>query len=174
MADRDWQAVEADFAENIKRWRERKGLSQDALAQQMADLGFPFHQATVYKIEKGERPVRLVEAMALSALLDQYLFGLTEEPVDDETYTAQEAKAALSKAKVTLAVAEADLAAKERDVEQERLVLRGKERERSNARVNLTAARDQVEGLRNLVDATRSGGSATIAGGRLVQHPETS
>ena len=168
MADRDWRAVEADFAENIRRWRERRGLSQDALAQQMADLGFPFHQATIYKIEKGERPVRLAEALALSALLDQHVSDLTEGPVDDETYTRAQAEAALDRAKVALADAEAYLAAAEREVDKQRLELRRKERELSNVRLNARAAREAVEDLTKLVKAARKGGSATIAGGQIV------
>lgn len=168
MADRDWQAVESDFAENIRRWRERRGLSQDALAQQMADLGFPFHQATIYKIEKGERPVRVVEALALSALLDQNISDLTAGPIDDETYTRAQVQAALGQAKIVLACAESDLAAAEREVDKQQLELRRKERKLSTERLHARAAREAVEDLAKLVKASRKGGSATIAGGQIV------
>jgi transcriptional regulator with XRE-family HTH domain len=54
------------FAENLKRMREDKGLSQTALARQMAEMGFPFHQMTISRIEAGRRDVGLVEAVALA------------------------------------------------------------------------------------------------------------
>jgi hypothetical protein len=38
----------------------------------MADLGHPFHQATVYKVETGSRSVRVEEAISLALV-----FGVT-------------------------------------------------------------------------------------------------
>lgn len=57
--------VEQNFATNVREYREQLGLSQEDLAQRMADRGFGFTQATVWKIEQGKRAVRIAEAVAL-------------------------------------------------------------------------------------------------------------
>lgn len=61
--------VEQNFAINVREYREQLGLSQDELAQRMAERGFGFTQATVWKIEQGKRAVRIAEAVALMAAL---------------------------------------------------------------------------------------------------------
>ncbi|MFI2702871.1 helix-turn-helix transcriptional regulator [Cellulosimicrobium composti] len=67
----DKNAEDAAFAESVKRLRERKGWSQGELARRLQDVGWEnFHQTTVSRIEKGERPVRLSEARALANALD--------------------------------------------------------------------------------------------------------
>lgn len=59
------------FAESIKRLREERGWSQGELARQLLAVGMEgFHQTTVSRIEKGERPVRLGEARALARVFD--------------------------------------------------------------------------------------------------------
>ena len=57
--------VEQNFATNVREYREQSGLSQEDLAQRMAERGFGFTQATVWKIEQGKRAVRIAEAVAL-------------------------------------------------------------------------------------------------------------
>lgn len=69
---------EAHFIAAVKRIREELGWSQGELAKRMADSGWEgFHQTTISRIEKGERPVRLGEARglakALGALVGQML-----------------------------------------------------------------------------------------------------
>lgn len=49
--------------------RVRAALSQKELAAKMSDRGFPWSQATVSQIEKGERPLRLSEADNLAELI---------------------------------------------------------------------------------------------------------
>lgn len=49
--------------------RGRAGLSQKELAAQMSALGFPWTQASVSQIEKGERPLRLTESDHLAELI---------------------------------------------------------------------------------------------------------
>jgi len=72
----DSELVEAEFVmasrwfgENLKYVRERQSESQTGLATKMANLGFPFHQTTVSRIEVGERPVQLGEALALAKII---------------------------------------------------------------------------------------------------------
>jgi transcriptional regulator with XRE-family HTH domain len=57
--------VEQNFATNVREYREQLVLSQEELAQRMAERGFGFTQATVWKIEQGKRAVRIAEAVAL-------------------------------------------------------------------------------------------------------------
>ncbi len=58
---------EARFADNLRRQRESRGWSQGDLARGMQEAGWRnFHQTTVSRIEKGERPIRLGEAKALA------------------------------------------------------------------------------------------------------------
>lgn len=54
------------FAENLRDAREKAGLSQDALASIMSDLGYAFRQQTITRIEGGERRVEVGEAFALA------------------------------------------------------------------------------------------------------------
>jgi transcriptional regulator with XRE-family HTH domain len=70
--------------ENIAQIRRARGMTQAELAERIAEDGLPFHQQTVVKIEKGQRPVRLREADAITAALDVELGALlAERPVLD-------------------------------------------------------------------------------------------
>jgi transcriptional regulator with XRE-family HTH domain len=61
---------EANFIAAVKRIREEQGWSQGELAKRMSDSGWDgFHQTTISRIEKGERPVRLGEARGLAKAL---------------------------------------------------------------------------------------------------------
>lgn len=61
---------EANFIAAVKRIREELGWSQGELAKRMSDSGWDgFHQTTISRIEKGERPVRLGEARGLAKAL---------------------------------------------------------------------------------------------------------
>jgi transcriptional regulator with XRE-family HTH domain len=88
-AANDGEGVEAEmefvdasrwFGVNLKFVREKLGESQTGLAKRMADLGFPWHQTTVSRIEAGERPAQLGEAWALCRLLQVDLKSMIERP----------------------------------------------------------------------------------------------
>lgn len=49
----------------------RGDMSQKDLAEEMRKRGWKWSQATVWSIEKGERPLRLAEAAELAAVLDK-------------------------------------------------------------------------------------------------------
>jgi transcriptional regulator with XRE-family HTH domain len=68
MAAREerYQDIDQNIAANLRTHREGRNISQDELAQRMADLGFGFSQATIWKIESGQRPVRASELVALA------------------------------------------------------------------------------------------------------------
>lgn len=80
VTNEDLAQIARWFGENMKAERERSGESQTGLAKKMADLGFPFHQTTIRRIEAGQRPVQLAEALALSTILGQSLGRLTHQP----------------------------------------------------------------------------------------------
>lgn len=56
---------------NISKFR--GAMSQQDLAEAMRKDGFKWSQATVWSIEKGERPLRLSEAIALTRILKRGL-----------------------------------------------------------------------------------------------------
>ncbi|MGO3392601.1 helix-turn-helix domain-containing protein [Glutamicibacter arilaitensis] len=62
---------ELNFIRNMKRIREAQGLSQGQFAARMTkEFGWDgFHQTTISRIEKGERPVRLGEAAGIAEAL---------------------------------------------------------------------------------------------------------
>lgn len=60
---------EAALRENMRRVREAADMSQTELGKRLADRGLPFHQQTIQRIESGDRPVRLNEAMIISEVL---------------------------------------------------------------------------------------------------------
>lgn len=68
MAEKDPTGVSSVFARNVRLRRISGGMSQTELAKRMKANGFAFHQQTVQRIEDGERPVKLDEAIAISEL----------------------------------------------------------------------------------------------------------
>ncbi len=76
-------AEEAQFVANMKRLREERGWSQGEMARQMAAAGWDgFHQTTVSRIEKGERPVRLSEARGIAELLETSVSSMIAPPAE--------------------------------------------------------------------------------------------
>lgn len=72
------QLEEDRFRQSLRQCREEQGLSMGELARRMVDAGWTdFHQSTVSRIEKGQRPVRLGEARALARLLGVHLGYMT-------------------------------------------------------------------------------------------------
>lgn len=60
----------------VKAARKAAHLSQDTVATAMAEKGFAWHQATVYKIETGRRQLQADEAKALAEVLNVDLDSL--------------------------------------------------------------------------------------------------
>jgi ribosome-binding protein aMBF1 (putative translation factor) len=63
---------------NVKDARLDLGWSQTELAAEMALYGYTWQQQTVQKIEKGSRPLKLREALALMSILGISLKELTD------------------------------------------------------------------------------------------------
>lgn len=87
-------SAEENFAHNVRRLREKQGLSQEALASMMSARGYPFHQATIYKIEAGSRRVQIGEAAALATALSAHVEAMTLPPEDQEPIEAIRAEIA--------------------------------------------------------------------------------
>ncbi|RKO27650.1 XRE family transcriptional regulator [Pseudarthrobacter phenanthrenivorans] len=72
---------EARFIASVKRLREKQGWSQGELARRMAATGWAgFHQTTISRIEKAERPLRLSEARALAEIFETPLEEMLTPP----------------------------------------------------------------------------------------------
>lgn len=68
----------------------RSDMSQKDLADHMRKRGFKWSQATVWAIEKGERPLRLTESEAIGAIFDIHGNALTSTTTEfDRTMTAR-------------------------------------------------------------------------------------
>jgi len=58
-------------------------MSQAALARELENRGLPFRQQTIVKVEKGQRPLRLIEAEEIANALEvdiQALVAIDDEP----------------------------------------------------------------------------------------------
>lgn len=63
------QTPEERFAHNVRVMREAQGWNQSEMARRLTDAGLEgFHQTTVSRIEKGERPVKLGEATVIAGV----------------------------------------------------------------------------------------------------------
>lgn len=62
--------VEHWFGQNVRRLREKAGVTQAELASVMGSRGYEMHQVTVGKIETARRPTRVGEVAALASIFD--------------------------------------------------------------------------------------------------------
>ncbi|MBF6363180.1 helix-turn-helix transcriptional regulator [Nocardia farcinica] len=65
----NFEAIEKVFGDQIRQWRKARNWSQEDLAAELNNLGFEMHQTTVAKIERGARPLRVAEAVALAHIM---------------------------------------------------------------------------------------------------------
>jgi len=75
-----YKDIDQNIAANLRTYREAGHISQEELAQRMTDLGFGFSQATIWKIERGQRPVRASELVALADSLGARSPTLIHQP----------------------------------------------------------------------------------------------
>lgn len=69
MRGNDQGAMAAIVRENIKHWREVRGITQAGLAQMLDDLGRPIPVASVAKIESGDRRIDVDDLAAIAEAL---------------------------------------------------------------------------------------------------------
>lgn len=70
---------------NVQELRKAAGISQATLAERLSEHGYQFRQQTILKIEKGSRPLKLDEAVAIALELQVPTELLWDEPlvIDD-------------------------------------------------------------------------------------------
>ena len=109
-ADTDLFALDRLFSENVREAREALQWSQGELARRMRDLGWSnFHQTTVSRIEKNERPVRLSEAKAIARTLNtpvSVLMAPSKRAVALQRFAETVAEARDSEVRVVAAIQE--------------------------------------------------------------------
>ena len=82
---------EKSFGQKVRQWRKARDWSQEYLAEQLNLHGFDVHQTTVAKIERGARPLRVSEAVALAAVFGMpalsvfYGPGPEDEPMSQQS-----------------------------------------------------------------------------------------
>lgn len=77
MADEKLSAEERVFGEQVRRLREERGWSQAVLARQMIEAGIAYaNPSMLSRIEAALRPVRMMEALVLSRLLQRNVESL--------------------------------------------------------------------------------------------------
>jgi transcriptional regulator with XRE-family HTH domain len=64
--------IDQNIAANLRTYRDARSVSQEELAQRMAARGFGFTQATIWKIESGQRPVKASELAALADCFGEF------------------------------------------------------------------------------------------------------
>lgn len=72
--------ADAWFTRNLRARRLEAGLSQRQMGERMREIGFPFEQQTVQRIESGGRRASIGEARALARILGLNAMVLTEPP----------------------------------------------------------------------------------------------
>lgn len=64
-----YRAIDGNIATNIRAYREARGISQEDLAGRLSAIGIPFSQATVWKVENRQRPLKAAELIAVADVL---------------------------------------------------------------------------------------------------------
>lgn len=75
---------DAVFARQLKAVRLAAGLTQQELAERMASTGNKIHRSTIGKIESGDRPVTIGEAVQFAGILGVPLAELITDPASGE------------------------------------------------------------------------------------------
>jgi transcriptional regulator with XRE-family HTH domain len=83
-------SAERWFGERVQALRKARGWTQEDLARQMGNYGFPMHQVTVGKIENAGRPTPVGEVVALAAIFDVEPHDLFRHPLNYANAAAAE------------------------------------------------------------------------------------
>ena len=88
--ERFFESRDEAFSALLRGERERKGLTQEELADAVSRAGYDFHQQTVYKIESGRRKVSVGEALAIATVLGVGIEALTNRAPDSPESLSRE------------------------------------------------------------------------------------
>jgi transcriptional regulator with XRE-family HTH domain len=131
------------FARRLRAVRKQAEVTQKQLADRMAARGHKMLQSTVAKIESGERPVSIGEAVQLAEVLGASLMDLV---TDDMTGRQEREYRQLAEAKIKVRSLEYETA------EQDKLLQEAQFRH-EHAVDQLQAARDELSKLELLLKA---------------------
>jgi transcriptional regulator with XRE-family HTH domain len=121
------------FASRFRMMREMGKLTQQHVADRMTMGGHRMHRSAIAKIESGERPVLLAEAVMLAGVLGiDLIYFLADE--DDESAAERER---FMEARVAASVAEWEVAMRQVALADARSRLEGAEKRQAEARKNL-------------------------------------
>jgi transcriptional regulator with XRE-family HTH domain len=83
--------TERTIGRNMRRIREKLELTQQEVAERMLKSGFRFHQTQIAKMERGERPIRVNEWIAIARALGVSIDALTARgpATDDRLFEAK-------------------------------------------------------------------------------------
>jgi len=152
-----------ELGREIKRARQEAGLTQARVAAFMTEAGFRLHQTQITSIESGDRPLTIMEAIAICSIVGVDLAAIVRVGADEETSGHD-----LRFARVQLAMAERELqqardaqaeartrvaAARATVGEQARQVRELEAKARESARADAVARAEQA--VRALSDARR-------------------
>jgi transcriptional regulator with XRE-family HTH domain len=92
--------IEVQFGERVAELRKANNLTQAELSALVSKSGYPLHQTTVAKLEKGLRPTSLGEASAIATILGVSLDDLLAHStaLDDAVQKRQPIMAAITRA----------------------------------------------------------------------------
>lgn len=97
-----------DVGLTLRAHRERRGITREELARAMTEVGVPTVTATLANIERGGRPIRLDEAVAVAVVFDLSMdvSAMTDYARQEAERQAQEADAQVRAAAEALAAAQ--------------------------------------------------------------------
>jgi transcriptional regulator with XRE-family HTH domain len=84
LARQRHESWERNFGEVVRGWRQDRNWSQEDVAEQLRHQGFEMHQTTVAKIERGARPLRVAEAMALAEVFEMPVMAVFEPSLSED------------------------------------------------------------------------------------------
>jgi transcriptional regulator with XRE-family HTH domain len=127
---------DAVLARRLRELRETARLTQRQLADRMTGAGYQMHQTTIAKIEAGQRPVIVGEAVALARIIGVDLAALVTEPAAPDSRELANAKAAL-------AAAERDVDSQRHQVAERAAILASAQEQLDRAQAALQGAQDR-------------------------------
>lgn len=111
MTDREThESVERDFAANVRQLRQQRGWSLKDVVEKLAAEGFEMSVSNYSKLETAQKPIRIAEAAAVSAVfglppLSMFYGPAEDDQLERELLAKQESLDGLKRQMDTLTVA---------------------------------------------------------------------
>jgi len=127
--------LDAFFGSRLRDIRDAAGLTQQQLASQMNATGHKMHRSAIAKIESGDRPVSLWEAVQLARILGVEM----RELITDADAKREKAQERLVRARAAVGGLQIELNNHFRQVEEAQVLLADTEARLEEARKHLAA-----------------------------------